>query len=212
MSLLAHRQFAVNKLFTLAVMTLMVLLNACSLIQTTSESTPSNPSFSLQHQESIQALRNFGIEGRMAVQYDGRGYSCQIHWHNIDGSQQISLISPLGNTLADISVNADGVILVTSDGKQYAAKDAEQLTQQILGWPLPVSLLHDWVFGRPAEGMVSKQKWDSSGRLLSFAQNEWSVEYQEYRDVETYSLPGKLSFRHAKIYLRLIIDDWQVML
>ncbi len=171
-----------------------------------------NVSTTTVHQASLQSLSDFAIQGRMAVQYQGRGYNCQIHWHKNGLSQQLSLISPLGNTLADISANEDGVILMTNDNKQYQAADAEQLTEQIIGWPLPIHLLHDWLLGRPAQAAMSDAQWDESGKLVSFQQSDWRVEYGDYRQVESFDLPVKLTLRHPKIYLRLIIDDWQLML
>jgi outer membrane lipoprotein LolB len=169
------------------------------------------PPLAQQHQATLQDLQSFAIQGRMAVQYDAKGYSCQVHWHKNSDSQQISLISPLGNTLADIQVSAQGVLLISQDGKQYAAPDAEQLTQQLLGWPLPLSQLHDWILGRPSSGAVSAQEWDAQGRLQRFKQNDWSVEYADYRATDNYALPGKLTLRHPNLYLRLIVDEWQTL-
>ena len=210
--LLSNHQYIRQSRFDLPGVLLAWLVSVVFLICPITGFADDIPLAALQHQHSLVGLNDFALEGRMAVQYDGRGYSCQIHWHKTGDSQQISLISPLGNTIADINASADGVMLVSSDNKQYSAQDAEQLTEQILGWPLPVRLLHDWILGRPAPGPVIAQQWDSAGKLIKLNQSDWSVEYAEYKEVEKYSLPTKLTLRHPKIYLRFIIDDWQVML
>ena len=185
---------------------LAICLTACQQMGPRPTAIAQPSALSQQHQLQLQHLKDFYIQGRIAVQYDGRGYSGQMHWHKQGESQKISLKTPLGNTLADISEDQQGVTLLTSDGKQYRAQDASALTERIMGWPLPMSDMHDWVLGRPSTGQLSNQQWDEEGRLNTFQQ----VEYANYQSVAQYSLPTRLTLRHEKIYLRLVIDDWKL--
>lgn len=176
-----------------------------------------------QHQQNLQAISDFFIHGRMAVQYDGRGYSGQIQWRKQDQQQHIALISPLGNSIAEIDIDEQQVTLTQSDGKQYQAQDVETLTQQILGWPLPAKQLKDWIVGRTGAGLIGQLQWDAQGRLSAFQQADWTVQYSDYlaQDLFANSLPAptasaavdlpvKLTLRHPKMYLRLIVDEWHL--
>ena len=189
---------------------LAVCLSACQQLAQKPSFSSQPSSLSQQHQQAIQVLNNFAIEGRMAVQYNGRGYSGQMRWQRQSENQQISLMTPLGNTLADITEDKQGVTLITSDGKAYREHDASMLTERIIGWPIPISDLHDWVLGRPSEGNVENAQWDEQGRLQTFQQGDWKVEYAAYQDVEQYSLPTKVTLRHEKIYMRLVVDNWKL--
>jgi len=221
-----------NSLRGLAIALLALLLSACQLAKNgnikAADLPPTSlqpaPELAAQHQQNLQAISDFFIHGRMAVQYDGHGYSGQIQWRKQDQQQHIALISPLGNSIAEIDLDAQQVTLTQSDGKQYQAQDIEMLTQQILGWPLPAKQLNDWIVGRTGPGLISEPRWDAQGRLLSFKQADWTVEYSDYLAQDLFAttmpeaqipsspvdLPVKLTLRHPKMYLRLIVDEWHL--
>jgi outer membrane lipoprotein LolB len=107
--------------------------------------------------------------------------------------------------LGQLDVDADGVTLTTSDQKTYHAEDAEALTQQTLGWSLPMKGLHHWVLGRPADGEYKILAWDGLGRIVRLQQNGWTIEYPAYSG----ELPSKVVLKSLKLDLKLVIEDWQ---
>lgn len=163
-----------------------------------------------QHQASIANIRNFNVGGRMGVQTDGRGVSGTIQWQHHDNKDDIALYSPMGGKMADVKSTDDKVTLISSDGKIYTADDAETLTQQTLGWRLPVTNLSDWVLGRPTQAPIEQSIFDASGKLTKLVQDGWEIEYQEYRAVDEHQLPNKLTLRNPKLYLKLVIERWDV--
>ena len=94
----------------------------------------------------------FHLSGRVAVKYGTEAASGKISWQHDPGSDELLLSTPLGQGVARI-VRSDGMVsLTTSDHKQYQASDVESLTEQVLGWRLPLAGLPDWVRGRAAPG------------------------------------------------------------
>jgi len=160
------------------------------------------------HLASIAHIQNFIIDGRIGVQTDGRGVSGSIHWLHVDKKDDIALFSPMGGKIAEVKTSDDSVTLTGSDGKTYTASDAETLTQQTLGWRLPVTNLLDWALGRPTSDAIEMANWDNAGKLTKLVQDGWEIEYLEYRDTDGHQLPSKFTLRNPKLYLKLVIERW----
>jgi outer membrane lipoprotein LolB len=105
-------------------------------------------------------------------------------------------------------VRRDGLVtLTTSDQKVYQAKDVEDLTEQVLGWRLPLAGLPDWVRGRAAAGAPAQTRLDGSNRLAQLRQSGWLVEFLEYQSEGGPPVLLRLSRDDAQI--RLVIDQWR---
>jgi outer membrane lipoprotein LolB len=188
-----------------------LLLVGCAAIQPITQPSGDPAAAYQQHLASLADIRQFSLQGRIGVQTEGKGFSGGTHWQHDNAGDNIALFSPLGSQIASIKTTADGVELVTSDGKSFSAKDAETLTQQNLGWGLPMQGLPDWVLGRPAAGSnASDSIWDSAGRLTKLKQDGWEIEYAEYVEASGQQLPGKINLRNPKLYLKLIIERWEI--
>ena len=166
------------------------------------------PTEAQQHQATLAVVSDFKIEGRMSVQSQGYGTVGNIHWIHAPAYDAIDLYSPLGNKIAAIVKNADGVSLTSQDGKVIRAQSAETLTDLTLGWPLPFSKLSDWIVGRPANGVVSSFAWDEQGKLSKMTQDGWEISYLQYQTEGQPVLPSKINLRHPKMNLRMVIESW----
>lgn len=92
--------------------------------------------------------------------------------------QTIDLATPLGTTVARVEVGPDGA-RASGPGMQDArGSDADALTEQLLGWRLPVSGLADWIDGRPAPGRPARVERDGNRPVL-IEQDGWTVRVAE---------------------------------
>lgn len=170
---------------------------------------PSSPEVHQQHLASLANISQFGIKGRIGVQTAAKGFSGSMQWQHQPGQNEIALFSPLGSQVAAISQTRDAVSLVTSDNKRYEAPDAETLTEQNLGWRLPMSGLPDWVLGRPNTHAITAVQWDEAGRLVKLSQDQWDIEYSQYTTSGAYQLPTRVTLRNPhRLTLKLIIQEW----
>lgn len=88
----------------------------------------------------------------------------------------------------------------------YSAADAETLTRQVLGYPLPLVQLTDWVRGRAAAAGVVEL--DAQGRPLRLQHEGWSIDYG-YESDDPQAPPGRIFAQGAGgLELRLRIDEW----
>ena len=146
----------------------------------------------------------FELAGRIAVKYRDEAASGNIAWRHSAAGDEMLLTSPFGQGMGRIVRNGDRVTLTTSDGHDVTASDAESLTEQVLGFRIPLAGLADWVRGRPGPG-PAKTRADGDGRLLELEQRGWKIEYLAYEG----KLPSRLRLVYPGVELRLAISDWK---
>jgi outer membrane lipoprotein LolB len=85
------------------------------------------------------------------------------------------------------------------------AKDPDQLTEQILGWRLPMRGLPYWLRGRPQPDEPADAD-PKEGAPSVLHQAGWSIEYQSrYPDS---GLPERLVLAREDLQIRLILTNW----
>lgn len=175
----------------------VALLSACAI-------APQAPAVS-----SVDSIERFGLDGRVAVKLQSKGYSARLRWQHEPRDDAMWLYSPIGSVLAALTVNGNGATLVTADRETYNSRNVQALTREVLGWDLPLDGLRHWVLGRPDPTVpVVDVRRDDRSRLTHLAQREWTIDYLGY--VDDGLLPSALTLRYGDLRLRLVIDRWQL--
>ena len=152
----------------------------------------------------------FDIAGRLSVRHGPDALAVGFRWSHADERDELELTSPLGQTVAMLSGDASRVELRAADGRVSIAQDWSALTEQGLGWPLPVHGLSSWIQGTPHPGTAFAVEAGDGGRVAVLRQDGWSIVYQSY--VQTGSgvwRPSRLTLSYPDIELRIAIDRWQ---
>jgi outer membrane lipoprotein LolB len=147
----------------------------------------------------------FELNARFAARYRDEASSGVLAWRHQAGRDEMLLSSPFGQGLARISRNSQSTTLVAGDERRYTAADAETLTEQVLGFRLPLAGLADWVRGRPVADAPSQAHYAPDGRLLSLEQQGWRIEYSNYEGAR----PTRLKLSYPGLELRLAISEWK---
>ena len=161
------------------------------------------PSFTLPEQGA-----EFELSGRIAVKYRNEATTGNIAWRHGALSDELLLTSPLGQGIARIARAGSMVTLTMQDGRELRAADAESLTEQALGFRLPLAGLADWVRGRAAAKPAlepTRESRDAAGRLAELEQSGWKILYLEY----AVALPSRLTLTYPGLELRLAISEWK---
>jgi outer membrane lipoprotein LolB len=161
------------------------------------------PGFQLPGQDA-----EFELQGRISVRYRDDAGTGNISWRHGARSDEMLLSTPMGQGVARLARTGDEITLTTQDGREHKASDAEALTEQVLGFRLPVVGLADWVRGHPARGAApapTRQATDAEGRLTELEQSGWRIEYQEYKE----RLPTRMRLTYPGVELRLAIAEWR---
>jgi outer membrane lipoprotein LolB len=137
-----------------------------------------------------QGPLDFDLAGRIAARYGSESFTGNISWRHARNGDEMLLSTPFGQGVARIVREGDAVQLTTADGKQYRANDAEELTESVLGFRVPIVGLAEWVQGRPSPELESRG---------------WTIEIQE-RDGQR--RPTRLRATYQRIDLRLAVTQW----
>ena len=148
----------------------------------------------------------FELRGRIAVRYRDEAASGNIAWRHALASDEVLITSPLGQGVARIVRDAGQVTLTTQDGREHRAADTEALTEQVLGFRVPLAGLADWVRGKAAPGMVRERR-DAAGRLVELEQAGWKIDYEAWS--EDGARPTRLKLVYPGMELRLAIAEWR---
>lgn len=125
------------------------------------------------------------LAGRLSVNYqkDGKAESItgKFNWQQTPGRVDVSLASPLGQTIATISVTPESATLTQSGRPARVAKDIDALTTQSLGWTLPVSGLRDWLQGY-ATGADGQRFTASPANSSVVTRDGWRLRFVSWQD------------------------------
>jgi outer membrane lipoprotein LolB len=167
----------------------------------------------------------FALRGNLGVVQDQESFSARFFWRQ-DGTRfLIDLWGPLGQ--GRIALEGNERRLQLRQGDTLISEGAPDLVmRQHLGWSLPLSVLPQWVQGRPADGLeVLDAQYDEAGRLTSFSQLDWRVELERYQQVGTAApddpeaangprpgdfLPHRVTASRASYRVRLAVSAWQI--
>lgn len=152
-------------------------------------------------------LEAFSLAGRFALRHLDVSHSGRIYWRHEGTKDQLVISTPFGQAIAEVTSDAGGARLSASDGKTYEAPTADELLASVVGYPLPIGRLVDWVRGRRGQGEHVVR--DSLGRPLELQDDDWHLRYQYDAD-DVQALPGRLFVERAGTFeLRLRIDEWK---
>ncbi len=198
---------------TLALCFLAFYLSGCSVLKPKEEpindTTVEASILHDHHMVLIDNIEHFALTGRLGVMTNPKGFSGRVAWQHMPEKDNIDVFSPLGGKVANIIKTNDEVVLTNSKDEHIAAPDTETLTEETLGFRLPLNGLSYWAIGRPSNaGLVEYVTWDESGRINRLKQNGWDIQYQDYEFNEGYFLPKKIVLRTDELIIKLIVEKW----
>lgn len=177
----------------------MLLLAGCA----------SSPHKSLQVRPAQSEMSAYAFNGRVVTRHEGERSSAGVRWTHKGAEDEILLLAPLGQTVARIFSDAQGVLLETS-GKQYFEQDAETLTERVLGWHLPLSGMRYWVLALPATGSEAAVERAQNGQISVLRQDGWEINYTRYAEETARSLPLRMTLQRNGMEMLLLIDEWEI--
>jgi outer membrane lipoprotein LolB len=154
---------------------------------------------------------NFELMGRVSAKGGDKGFAGGVRWSHTGTDDNIHLLSPFGQIVAQIKSNKDIVLLTTSEQKIYRAVNVENLTKQVLGWRLPLLGLQYWVRGVNSPKTKSEVDRDTDGRIIGIRQDGWAITYTGYFPSQLMQTerPRVLVLDRSNLKIKLVIDNWE---
>jgi outer membrane lipoprotein LolB len=193
-----------------------LLLAGCA--SQTRNPAPGNATSSLPARTYSEAI---DIDGRFSVEFHRHDktevWNGSFIWTQSTQGTTVTLQSPLGQTLAMIAVNGATATLTQSGKAQRSAANVDALAEEALGWPLPISDLHDWLqaYVVTADGkriMVTPQ---STAAITT--RDGWHIVFTSWQkddEIGARDVPKRIDMERdtvgtGKILMRLVITNWQ---
>ena len=155
------------------------------------------------------------LDGRLSVNYLREGkqesISGKFAWRQRAARTDVTLASPLGQTIATIAVTPGEAILKEGNNPPRSAADVDTLTAQVLGWPLPVAGLRDWLQGY-AVAADGKRFAASPAQPKVTTRDGWELEFVSWQDGVTPPKPRRIDARRGaggdieSVDIRIVID------
>lgn len=178
------------------------------------------PAASPMHRAARPYAEKLDLSGRISVRYENNGKEEAMHgnfvWSQNPAHTGVTLLSPLGQTIAIIDVSPEGATLTQAGQPVRAAADVDALMTDALGWPLPVSGLRDWLQGFAID--ASGKRFAANGQAADVATRDgWRIRYASWQDdgqPALQSRPKRIdlerrTMRAGDVSIRIVIDTWQ---
>lgn len=198
------------------VLTLALLLGGCATLVPPADTGPSDARTISERQYA----ETIDLGGRLSLRYQANGKEEAVHgsylWEQSPSQTNVTLLSPLGQTIAVIAVTPEGASLAKNGQAPRIAADVDALVAHTLGWPLPVSGLREWLqgFGIDAAGnqFVATPK---ASEVTT--QDGWRIRYAAWQDGALQgeqSRPRRVDLERqtaqaGAVSMRIVIDKWQ---
>lgn len=179
---------------------LALLLSGCA-------SAPLKPITSVSAMTQRETLP-FNLNARIAVRHVEQRHSGGLRWQHEAQRDELLLQGPLGITVARIVSDAHSASL-EQGGKIYQAQDVEALMQSVLGWGMPLPMLHHWLLAEADDSLPAEVERDELGRITVLRQAGWEARYLRYADGQPDSLPTRISLSREDLQVQLLIDEWE---
>ncbi|MBN1684761.1 MAG: outer membrane lipoprotein LolB [Gammaproteobacteria bacterium] len=200
----------INKLNTWLLMITILLLSSCSTLTRPSASALNQLMSWNQRKAQLAKICQWQIHGAIAIKTAEQRLNAHLYWQQKDlNTYQILLFGPLAINTITVDGKMGKVTLLMPNRPALSAKNSEQLLQQQLGWHLPISNLYYWVRGLPSPQASSHKTFDHFHHLTFLRQQQWTIHYEHYMNVEGIDLPDKIELNNPKLNIRMIIASWK---
>lgn len=163
----------------LSLLVLAAALAGCASTATHSTSMPSAQAAAAPYRDTIE------LSGRIQVNYQKDGQPGNVtggfEWSQQPDQIDVSLISPLKQTMATIQVTPRQATLTEAGRAPRTASDIDALTRQALGWSLPVSGLRDWLQGYATDA-AGKRFAATPANNSVFTQDGWRLRFVSWQN------------------------------
>lgn len=139
-------------------------------------------------------LERFAAEGRISLRQGEQINHLRFRWEHASQSDVVLFMSPLGQGLAELTRDAAGARLLRPNQATVSADSLPQLAQTVLGAPLPLDAIADWLRGaRPAV----------TGEV-----DGWQVVIGDISPFRQHRLLRVMEARRGDVDFKLLVDEW----
>lgn len=162
-------------------------------------------------QQKLAALQHWNINGKLAVRSTAASESARMQWQQNGEQFDIHLSGPAGLKATRIHGTPNDVRFEQGEQTLHA-NSIEELSQQLIGWPLPADKLTWWLRGLPApDSTPQRTSYAPEGWLAALSQDGWNIHFSEPQQPRSdITLPSRIEATRDDTRITLIIKTWQL--
>lgn len=162
-------------------------------------------------QQRLTMLQHWNINGKLAVRSTASSESARLQWQQNGARFDIHLSGPAGLKATRIHGTPQDVRFEQGEQTLHA-KSVEELSQQLIGWPLPADKLTWWLRGLPApDSTPQRTNYAPEGWLVALMQDGWDIRFSESQQPRPgITLPSRIEATRGDTRITLIIKTWQL--
>ncbi|HEY4317668.1 MAG TPA: lipoprotein insertase outer membrane protein LolB [Herbaspirillum sp.] len=163
------------------------------------------------------------LEGRLSLRYRQNQEDRSVHgsfvWTQNGSLTTLRLLSPLGQTLAVIDIKPGLATLTQSGQPPRSAADADALTAQTLGWPLPIAGMRNWLQGfaidAGGKSFVAQAPAGGDEAVTVNTRDGWRIQYLNWQTADAgindAGMPKRIDLERyteqaGEVAIRIVID------
>ena len=133
-----------------------------------------------------EAPAGVSLQGRIKITLPDEVVSSNLRWTQTQTGFDAYLWGAMGAGTTHLYGNSQ--VLSIESGDTNASGPPDEILSEHLGWTIPVDLLLSWVRGQPSEDSTAQAvNRNEQGRIESFRQAGWLLEYSEFDEQGQYS-------------------------
>ncbi|MGV3593278.1 MAG: lipoprotein insertase outer membrane protein LolB [Gammaproteobacteria bacterium] len=198
-----------------ALLAFSLLLTACA----TQPLVIDDPDW-LRHEQSVAALQDWELSGRLVVRQADGNDSVNINWQQLDDTFDLRLFGSLGLGAVRVYGTPRAVTVEKAGEESVTLPGLAAVTREYFGYEFPTAELLYWVRGLPAPRRGGMHTFDDNRMLATLRQEDangkqWELSFDRYQPLDgaaamTY-LPGRITARSEDgLELRFLISRWSV--
>ncbi len=208
----------------LIMVVLSVMLIGCRGVPQRADAEGSAPdSWLSERQQFFAEHRRWSSRGRLAISDGNKGLSVNYDLHHQPSGYELIMRTSGGRWTLQVRPGLATLVGTRIDPMQ--ASTPEPLVSAALDWPVPVSLLLDWLRALPgsqapgdnsAQASAVRMQMAADGSLKRLQHQGWTVDYTRYelitdsaaKDAAAVLMPIRLQASSGKYRIRTLISEW----
>ncbi|WP_206484207.1 lipoprotein insertase outer membrane protein LolB [Thalassotalea sp. G2M2-11] len=199
--------------FHLSLLTIALLLTACSSMVERNQSLEPIALSKAQRQSQLSNIDQWQVTGKLAFISSKKRHSANLFWqvNQKQASQTLKLTSYLGINVLSLS-SEQGLHTVEVDGEQYQTTNLEQLIFHLTELTLPTQAMQHWLKGL-TWSMQDQITYDTATGLpkqLSSVYDHqlWQIHYGDYQYYHQLPMATKITIEQGGLTIKIHINQW----
>lgn len=164
------------------------------------------------HLQGLQNIHSYQANGQFGIITAQDRYSSAFQWHyQSPTDSELHLSAFLNMASVKVMMTTNGLIIIDDQGKKHTHQQAQNLLDQLVGTPISLTELAQWLKGVPPQN--ASYKVGSNHLLKQFTypslNGTWKVNYLSYHQDLAIPMPKDILLINGNHQLKIRITQWQ---